>query len=125
MSEAEKHEEKHEETTSSHPEWEERMVDMAGEAAENFTRFSLNIMSLPLMALPGKSREHARRALSEFAIAFMTFPREIAENVEQTMEHMAGEEGTERMQKPRNVARRASALADRLVRTAEEFSTGK
>lgn len=117
MSEAEKQE------TDSHPEWEDRMVEMAGEAAENFTRFSLNMMSLPLMALPEKSRDHARRALSEFAIAFVTFPREVAENVEHTMEHMAGEEGAEKMKKPRNVARRASAFADRLVRTAEEFNT--
>ncbi|NJN65543.1 MAG: hypothetical protein HC884_01940 [Chloroflexaceae bacterium] len=111
--------EKH--VSESKEQWEEQIVEMASEAAEKTVRFSLDMLSLPLIAMPEQSRSHARRALGEFAMAFMTLPREIASSAERVVGQVMGEEIKERIPRSETLSRRARAFTERLTRTVEEF----
>lgn len=101
--------------------WEEQIVEMASEAAEKTVRFSLDMLSLPLVAMPEESRSHARRALGEFAMAFMTFPREVASSAERVMGQVMGEEMKERIPRSEKLSHRARTFTERLTRTVEAF----
>ncbi len=104
---------------------EEGLLGMAAVATGQTFRFGLNILSAPLLLLPGKSRRHARRAVGEFAMAFLVLPREFAQSSERVVDRLAGEDG-EKLSLPNaeTITERARTFASRMMRTAEEVTAG-
>ncbi len=103
----------------------EGVLGAAASATGKAFRITLNILSMPLVILPGKSRRHARRAVGEFAMAILVLPREFATSSERVVERLVGEGGGDvRWPKADEITERARTFANRMMRTAEEFSSG-
>lgn len=115
--------------TTTDKDWEKDVVEIAGDVAEKAARFSLDVMTLPLSLLPGKSREHANRAFGEFAMAFMTASREFAESAEKFVERVAEskkeakEEGGPSAEG--DVREKAESFSERVAGTAEGYKKDK
>jgi hypothetical protein len=102
------------------------LLGSAAEATGKTFRFTLNVLSMPLMILPGQSRRHARKAMGEFAMSVMVLPKEFANSAERVVERLAGEEpgGSMAMPRAEEISDRARSFTNRMIRTAEEFTAG-
>lgn len=116
-----------EEQKETTKDWEKEVVEIAGNVAQKVARLSLHAMTFPISLLPGKSREHATRAFGEFAMAFMTASREIADSVEKFADRVAaaraeGERacGKKDPSTQSDVRDKASSFSERVAGTAEE-----
>jgi len=107
----------------------EGLLGAAAEATGKVARLALNVLSLPLLILPGQSRRHARKAVGEFTVGLLVLPREFASSAERVVDRLVGEapsEGGGGLQFPRaeEITERARTFANRMIRTAEEFTAG-
>jgi hypothetical protein len=101
------------------------LLGAAADATGKAFRFSLNMLSMPLLILPGQSRRHARKAMGEFAMSVMVLPKEFANSTERVVERLAGEEPSSiALPRAEEISERARTFANRMIRTAEEFSAG-
>lgn len=103
----------------------EGLLGMAAEATGKVARVVLNVLSAPLLILPGQSRRHARKAVGEFTMGIMVLPREFANSAERVVDRLVGD-GPSEISFPRaeEITERARTFANRMIRTAEEFSAG-
>jgi len=101
------------------------LIGMAAVATGKIFRFSLNVLSLPLLMLPGNSRRHAQKAMGEFAMAILVLPKEFAATSERVVDRLMGEDSS-KIAWPRaeEITERARSFASRMMRSAEDFSAG-
>lgn len=119
--------------TTTGKDWEKDVVETAGDVAEKAARFSLDVMTLPLSLLPGKSREHANRAFGEFAMAFMSASREFAESAEKFVERVAESKKEAKKEAKKeggpsaegDVREKAESFSERVAGTAEGYKKDK